>query len=383
MSLNQSDYISFVGLEFNSSNAGTAISGNYSDNLTFDLCTFANVAGKYVMYPYKCLNLHITNCEFYNFGENGIYLVPFWKHIVNEEDFNNSYKALKSSGVIIENNYFHDFGFINTWSSAINLYCNYDTKIRHNYFKNGAHAGVEFNASINTLVEYNIFDNMMASTQDYGAIYSNWGFEDRGNVVRYNLFKNIRDAGLQHCIYLDGTATGVEIYGNLFFDSATRAITTNSSHEHIIHDNVYIQISTGGEFLTSAIYMSDGREDYEPGSADYMKTLANPDKVPQEGSPGYALWREKFPKLYEYNDDVSKIGETDCIFTTSIYYDNNYLFGAREITAEAYVEYGVGTETTKYFDLDENPLFKDPTHGDYTLKDESLIDLPVSEMGRY
>ncbi len=381
------DYTSFVGLSFDGSNDGhAAIQCSSSDNVNFDLCKLGNVSGQHAMYLEKCLNMNITNCELYNFGAYGLYVIPFWKHIEQEEDFNTSYKALKSSGVVIENNYFHDFGFINTWSDAINLYCNYGTRIAHNYFENGAHAAVEFNASIDTVIEYNVFDNMMMSTQDYGAVYTNWGFEDRGNTIRYNMFKNIRDAGMQHCIYLDGSTCGVEIYGNLFADSGTRGITTNGSRDHMIHDNVYIRWHTSGTFLTSRIYNEEVLEDpttYEPGSSDYMITLSNPAKLPKEGAPGYDLWRERFPLLYSYNDDISKIGETECIFTTVIYYDNNYIFGDDEIAAEAYVKFGKGTETTKYYDLDENPLFRDPTHGDYRLVDESLIDLPVEKMGRY
>lgn len=387
MTLDGCDNVSFVGLSFNASNDGhSAIDGNNCDNIDFDLCTFGNISSSYVMYFYECPNMNITNSELYNFGAYGMYIIPTWKHIVAEEDFNNSYKALKPSGVVIENNYFHDFGLINTWSDAINLYCNYGTRIAHNYFKNGAHAGVEFNASIDTVVEYNVFDNMMMTTQDYGAVYTNWGFEDRGNIVRYNLFKNTQDRGLQHCIYLDGTTCGVEIYGNLFFDCGTRGITTNGSRDHVIHDNVYIEVHTQGTFLTSRIYNEEVVEDptsYESGSSGYMQTLANPDKLPQEGAPGYEMWKERFPLLYSYNDDVTKIGEKECIFTTVIYYDNNYIFGDDEITAEAYVMFGVGTETTKYYGIDENPIFNDPTHGDYTLKDKSVIDLPIEKMGRY
>ncbi|MBR5447615.1 MAG: S-layer homology domain-containing protein, partial [Clostridia bacterium] len=217
MALNNANYITFEGLTFNASKADIAFSGTNSYYVNIDACTFSNFAGDRVMNFHMCRNMKFTRNEMFNFGATGIYLTPYWKDRIN--DFENSFFALKDCGIEIDNNYFHDFGFIDMWSDAINIYCSSGIKVTHNYFKNGAHAAVEFNSANYTVIEYNVFDNMMMTTADYGAVYTNWGFEDRGNIIRYNLFKNMRAAGAQYCIYLDGDSAGVEIYGNLFYDS--------------------------------------------------------------------------------------------------------------------------------------------------------------------
>jgi hypothetical protein len=320
----------------------------------------------------------------FNFGATGLYVTPFWKDRVN--DFENSYFALKDSGIVIDNNYFHDFGFIDMWSGAVNFYCNSGSRVSHNYFKNGAHAAVEFNSSNNILIEYNVFDNMMMSTADYGAVYTNWGFEDRGNVVRYNLFKNIRAAGAQYSIYLDGNSAGVEIYGNLFYDGGACGITMNGTRDHMVHDNVFINSKNNEyrRFLFSSIYsrteeyMETGT--YEPGAA--MKEEMDLSKVPKEGELGYELWKQQWPELYAFHDDITKLGDPECVYTTINYIENNHLIGEKEISEEAFLEFGVGKGTNKYYTIDENPFFKNPAKGDYTIVGNT-IDIPFEMMGQY
>jgi len=328
--------------------------------------------------------MKFTRNEIFNFGATGLYITPFWKDKVN--DFENSFYALRESGIVIDNNYFHDFGFIDMWSGAINFYCNSGSRVSHNYFKNGAHCAVEFNSSNNILIEYNVFDNMMMSTADYGAVYNNWGYENRGNVIRYNLFKNIRSAGGQYAIYLDdGGAAGVEIYGNIFHDAGTCAITLNGGRDHMIHDNVYIEMTNDRRFLFSnlhpvtAEYHEKGSVSYEPGTDSDILSIG---KLPQPGEQGYDIWFARWPHLYSLHDDFSKLGEYECIFTTVNFVENNYQIGDKPIEEPAYLLYGVGHETNKVISIDENPFFKNPAKGDYSIVGNA-IDIPFNEMGQY
>ncbi len=384
MGISNTDYVSFVGLSFDASKGSPAFMMSHCDNFTFDSCTFSNMSDK-IIHASRCLNFTMKNSELYNFGATGLYIDPQGKHLSNYSD---AYQSMKSCGLVIENNYFHDFGFVNMWSDAVNIYCASGARIAYNYFKNGAHAAVEYNSANYTVVEYNIFDNMMMTTADYGAVYTNWGFEDRSNVVRYNMFKNIRNAGAQYSIYLDGDSNNTEIYGNLFYDAGTCGVTINGGRDHLIHDNVYIQNKNDGRFLftnlnpATAEYLYEDDFSYEPGSANEMKTLVN--DIPHEGHEGYEEWKERWPILYRYNDDFANLGDPDCLFTTINYVYDNYLIGDEEIKEDAYVRFTPeeNKKSQKYLDLDDNPFFKDPTHGDYTIVGSDFV-LPVAEMGRY
>ena len=112
-----------------------------------------------------------------------------------------------------------------------------------------------------------------------------------------------------------------------------------------------------------------------------MNKLKN--KIPQPGEPGYEMWSERWPILYQYNDDFSKLGEVECIFTTVNYVTDNYQIGDKPIEERAYLLYGVGQDTNKVLTLEVNPFFVDPTHGDYRIREGSDFDLPVEKMGRY
>ena len=390
MNVGNADYITFEGFTFNGSNANIAFSVEHSDDIVFDSCKFLNYAGDRIMNVSQIRNFKFRNNEVYNFGATGLYITPFWKDRVG--DFENSYFSAQESGVEIDNNYFHDFGFIDMWSGAINFYCNSGSRVSHNYFKNGAHCAVEFNSSINILIEYNVFDNMMMTTADYGAIYTNWGFEDRGNVIRYNLFTNIRAAGAQYAIYLDdGDVCGVEIYGNLFHDAGSCAVTSNGGRDHNIHDNVFV--NSGANEYRRFLFMNFNHRtdkylegelsitDYVQGTDDMMKTLKN--DVPKEGEPGYEIWSQNWPIFYQYHDDITKLGDPNCIFTTINYVTNNYQIGDKPISEAAYLKWGVGQETNKVISVNDNPLFVNPAKGDYRIKDGVDFDLPFEMMGRY
>ena len=380
LNMTSADNISFVGLTFNGSVADNAIDIYDCQDMTIDRCTFCNMAGSHVMRVRMSRNFKLINSELYCFGATGLFIEPFWKD--KDGDFENSYFALKPSGVVIDNNYFHDFGFIDMWSEAVNIIRSMEAQISHNLFERGAHGAVRYDRCNNIVIEYNVFDRMMMTTGDYGAVYTNTDFATRGNIVRYNLFKNNRI----YSIYLDGDSNGTEIYGNLIYNNKGECgVTINGGRDHNIHDNVFIAYKGSGRFLfsnlnpTTEAYL-EGDRSYVPGSLGEMKTLA---RLPQPGEVGYEEWASRWPLLYQYNDDFSKLGEVECIFTTINYITDNYQIGDQPIGERAYLLYGVGQDTNKVLTLEENPFFVDPTHGDYRIREDSDFVLPVEQMGRY
>ncbi len=371
-----SSYISFVGLTFDGC-TDTAMICNHTDHITIDRCTIGNIAGEYVVNGYKAKNFTLRDSELYSFGAMGVSVKP---HAGDKQ------WSLESAHTLIENNYFHDFGFINSWSSAVQVGYDVGARVAHNLFERGAHGGVDYGDLIDSVFEYNIFDSMMLTTADFGALYTCDRFTTRSNVVRYNMFRNIPAGGAQYGIYLDGASNGTEIYGNLFYNAGSSGVTINGGRDNNIHDNVYITTHSGGRFLfanlnpeTKKYLDSDGS--YTPSENNEVTELAT--LIPQAGDAEYDTWRAKWPLLYTYHTDISKLGEIECYWTTVNYVSDNYQIGDRPISERSYLLYGVGAETNKVIGLDENPIFADPTHGDYTIVGDTDIALPISEMGRY
>ncbi|MBQ8523265.1 MAG: S-layer homology domain-containing protein [Clostridia bacterium] len=371
------DYISFVGLEFNCSTANAIES--HGDHITYKLCTFGNVAGDAVIHAEKVNNFLASECEFYNFVSVGIDL---------RSDANK--QTLESANNVIDNNYFHDFTLPQYFDgSAIIITKDIKAKISHNYFKNGGHSAIRFNENIESEFEYNIFDNMMMTTADFGAVYT-WHAEAwRGNKIRYNLFMNFVD-GAKYGIYLDDGTAGQEVYGNIFYNVKGQNIVFNGGRDNVVHDNVFIESAwfTWNAGLYGLI--QDGTPEEIVNHANYTYLMG---AMVKEGEEGYELWKEKWPIMYAYHTDASKVGEVECLYTTVHYLTNNYSFGNLGITVDENGEasfgemgrlFGQFCKNNRSYDTDVNPIFVDPTHGDYSIREDvDFLDNHFKEMGRY
>ena len=363
MTLNAgAEYITFKGLDFNTTSGSAVVLDG--DHTTFDLCTFGNIGGNAAIYAkHEVMGLHVYNSEFYNFVDAGIKL-----------DGVISY-ALENTDNRIVNNYFHDFTLPQYFSSAVEVVNDVGTYIAHNYFYEGGHGAIRWDGSIDTIIEYNVFDKMMTKTQDFGAVYTYHSTTNRGNEVRYNIFKNIP----VYAIYLDNDTCGQEIYGNIFYNNGT-SIVQNGGRENKIHDNVFIKeggITSNPGFYS---YIADGNPE-EIVNDQYYHRYVN-DK-PAVGSQYYELWYSRWPELYSINIDPEKLGDKDCLFTTFTYLHNNAGFGVKVNNAEMIRQFGEDIGNKNY-SMDENPYFVNPAAGDYSIKDGAdFFDIPYEKIGRY
>ncbi len=369
--------ISFVGLEFNTS-TDSAVNIK-SDYITIDGCTFANIAGLIAVNANNEIN-HFTfkNCELYNFICGGV--------VVRADA---DVKQLIPAYNIVTNNYFHDFGLPQYFehSTAVEISRDVNAEVSHNVFKNGAHAAIVYNDSIETFIEYNIFDNMMTTTKDYGAVYCWNNVGERSNTIRYNLFMNLPAKGGAHGVYIDGYSCGQIVYNNIFYNCGDRAVTLNGGRDNEVYNNIIITTDDfNGTFLLYAggVYgalLGGSEKDSLNDFYSYMMRRA-----PREGEEGYKKWYKRWPIIYNYNSDPEKIGEYECVFTIINYIKNNALIGCSiQDTAglETFEKFGVNENNTE-FSTDVNPYFVDPTHGDYRIKDDApIFKIPVEEIGRY
>ena len=371
------DHIRFIGLEFNGC-ADTMIHSN-ADYTTYDRCVFANIGGHYAIRGEGVNHFTFINSDVHNFVDGGVF-------IISDADRSN----IISAENVFRNNIFHDFGLSEYWSQALRVNDDVGCIIEHNEFRDGAHGAVRYGNCLDTIIQYNVFDSMMKTTQDYGAVYCIGNTMYRDNIVRYNLFMNITGTVAQigaaaYGFYVDDYSCGQQIYGNIFFNGGIHAVTLHDGRDNDVHDNVII--NTVSEYKGDFVMTTPGLNQYidENGEisgnyqgAKFYRYLQN---LPKEGDEGYELWRERWPLMFNYHYDPARIDELECGFKMINYIRNNYTFGAELADHDRFDNVSEGNVE---FGLDENPIFVNPAVGDYRIRqDADFHSIPYEKMGRY
>jgi len=366
------EYLSFVGFEFNGSASDAVVVS--ADHFTLDLCRFCNIGGFSAVYmPTYVTSLTVSNSEFFNCVDSCIYMRPEENYDVY--DATDVRRYLVPGNNVITNNYFHDFTLPEYFSAAVTITEDVGTEISHNYFYNGAHGAIVFGTCIDAKIEYNVFDNIVNKTQDYGAVYTWNSITCRDNHIRYNIFKNIPI----YAIYLDDNTAGQQVYGNVFYNNGA-GIVQNGGRENHIFDNVFIKCEISITYPQSyyGYILNDNIEDIY--STGFYKRFAN--AKPLQGEDGYDEWFKRWPELYLTSFDPKKVGDLDCVFTPITYASGNAGFG---VTVDDCGEIHKGVdETNLNYTLDENPYFVNPAVGDYRVLDGAdFFKIPYEKIGRY
>ena len=229
----EAQYISFVGLDFNTTTASGIVV--YADHFTFDLGKIYNVGGKSAIHcPDNVRYLTVKNSEFFNCVDSCV--------SINSDEANGGWENIPDQVInkiqghnVIENNYFHDFTLPTCFSGAVGICGDVGTVVAHNYFKNGAREAVGYSKSIGLRIEYNVFDTLTTKTEDCGSLSTGMSIEYTDNIIRHNIFMNIRVYG----IYLDANTSYQEVYGNIFYNSGI-GVVQNGGHDNIINGNVFL-----------------------------------------------------------------------------------------------------------------------------------------------
>ena len=350
------EYINFVGLEFKGSATDSMISVN-GDHFTFDGCRFGEYSGRYAIISDKINHFKMENCELYAFPACGI-------RVFSDADRNN----IISAGNVIRNNYFHDYGNPEYWSTAVDLINDVGAVIEHNEFKDAGHGGVSFYDSIDTVIQYNIFDHLMHSTTDYGAIYTHRGCAFRDNIIRYNLFKNFTNYNQGYCFYNDGSY-GQHFYGNILYKFNSNGYVCNDGRDNTICDNIIID----PKYMSAVLAYNPGPykvfED-EGKQGDINGLLSHLDKMVKPGEEGYEKWYARWEVMYKYDYSRKSVGDFYSFYSTINYVKRNKIFDGSDEYVPSFGEvadkFGVMEDNLVYPDT-VNPYFKCPATGDYTI----------------
>ena len=365
------DYLNFIGLDFSTcTEIGIELA---ADHLTFDRCSVSNIGGNAAIGTvFRDGNesgsrfTSIINSEFYNFVNMGIDI---------EASYEN-YRMLIPSENVIENNYFHDFGTPQYMSKAVMLHWNVGTKIAHNEFTRGTESAIVWEYCCDMAIEYNVFDDLMRSCQDRGVIYCYCQITNRSNMIRYNLFKNTRNATQVHSIYFDGS-WGQEVYNNIFYNSGSCNVLFNEGRDNMACNNIMI-----GDDVTPFIGHWGFPDCQNGGNYDDSEAFRYIKALPARGTAMGDLWYSRWPVMYEYSFDPADLGKYECIFTPVNHVKNNTLIGAT-IKDEILLRFG-DLENNVTYAMTDDVGFVCPATGDYRVTDGSAMpDVQFEKIGRY
>ena len=126
------------------------------------------------------------------------------------------------------------------------------TRVYNNEIHNMENVAIWFSGA-NNIMEYNYISNAVTKTADAGAIYAGRSWISYGNIIRYNIFRDIgmqRDTSWQKAsaIFLDDLFSGCEIYGNIInmnnkFSGA--AIKIGGGRDNNINGNIILNSAIG------------------------------------------------------------------------------------------------------------------------------------------
>ena len=262
--------------------------------------------------------------------------------------------------------------------------------VTHNVFYECCWCGLDYSGTINMLAAYNVFDRVSFNGYDTGALNTWNSTEYCGNVIRNNLFLNDNCFGL----YLDDVV-GNRVESNVFFN-----INTTSMNNGICRYNTFCNnliINPWADQGVGCDFRTGGSEAVEAA----MTEGDDPSVLTSVGDWG--RWRNSLQYFYDHPDAMARAAEMwpgyfDITLDVGRWREPNYcsynslvITGNREINAAGHArEYpdilarystisdNVGIRT------DENPLFVNPTAGDYRIRsDAGFPDVEFEKIGRY
>ncbi|MCQ2456716.1 MAG: right-handed parallel beta-helix repeat-containing protein, partial [Clostridia bacterium] len=397
LDLNGADNVSLVDLTF-CYGTSEGIYVHDSDDFTLKHCTVRNIRGIGVRVDNSMRTL-ISECRFYDVGNRCA-------------EFKNcgDRTTLTPANSVVDNCIFEKFGSVDKTNAPAIFMTGVGLTASHNEICNSSNIAIMFSEYITTgidiTVEYNYIHETVLQSSDSGAIYAGRNWATGGNKVRYNIIANTGNYQRNFTpfgIYLDDGMSGTEVYGNIIYNSVGRAFNINGGRDLNIHDNIIIG---GGnrnddsklEFSAKQLWDFEKATDNFTKPFDYEDDLyLLLDMIPFRSD----VWAERFPLVARIVYDKTQttgLDIDDIDFPANPSYDtykDNIIVLEQEKIDRANEDEGLecvvdlvnefGTfEPSKVYNTEVNPCFADPTSGDYTVIDTSVVaDNHFAEIGRY
>ncbi len=404
---------------------GTMINMDRASNITFRGLTFRNTREQFInermghgIYVELChftcsannignmfLGSEVGTPKDLKFTEN--VFETFYGHVLKVDgECEGQYRFDKETKVVFDNNLVRRSNIVYDFRCAVDMPSCSNLLFSHNRFEQCSRGAISFSHSYDVVVEYNDFDSVMCNAQDGGILYADWCVDGRNLVVRYNSFGYVTTAGIgTFGFYVDDNTCGAVIYSNLFYNTGNCAAMINGGRDCDIHDNIMISTNEYDLGFGSNSPRKDVEELIDTIPYDESRDSVWADYQGEAFVKVAGAWGMCFDNIALYENYRNAIAERwPCILDYHINIwnrdDPNYLFNdVNSFTGNIYINKHAnvpvinGNEVVmKYhtrenetgYSLDENPVFNNPTAGDYTVRDGvDFPDIQFEKIGRY
>ena len=367
-------FLSFVGLDFKNTTGGVSYIDGH--DITFDRCSVIGAGDNLFSVPNAGIyNFKLINSEF-GYLAAGIGRLDDSTPREDSGDYT-------SCGIVIDNNYIHDFA---VWQldAGVRLFQTRGAVVTHNVFERGGRCGVELWGSSCVTIEYNVFDRMMMNSTDGGSIYDNQDVDRRDIIIKHNAIINMPTTSMgEYGVYLDQAQCGVDISSNLFYNGGSCTAMIIGGRDNFYRDNVDIATEEYKGGVT--VYPNDDLDRSYGKWVEFFDSVSDPD------SPKARIYHERWSDIFDV--DINSDDPLD---------PSSWCAAANTITGNAFFSFkgesGVDTvthvdpqalpvctvENNSFYNTSENPLFVNPTLGDYRIRDGvDFPDIEFEKIGRY
>jgi len=359
ISLKETANVTISGIIFECSQ-GSAVSVEGGTRNRIAGCTFRNF-GLGVVSVNGGTDNGVLSCDIYDVGAGGISISG------------GDRKTLTPGGNFADNNHIHHFGErIKTYSPALSVH-GVGNRLAHNSMHDSPHMAVSFHGNENIL-EFNEVHHIAKETGDVGAFYIGRDWTVRGNIIRHNYFHDLLGPGLYGvmAVYLDDAASGMTIYGNVFY-KAGRAAFIGGGHDNIIENNIFVDCAPSVHIDARGLgwaqpYIVRG------GSWNMYEKL----EAVNYKEPPYSTKYPGLPGILDHGDPAMPRGNVVA---------RNVSMGGQWLDLDKKIEEGLVTFENNL--VDEDPGFIDPANGNFQLRDDSpayklgFKRIPVEQIGLY
>ncbi|MBQ3900635.1 MAG: S-layer homology domain-containing protein [Clostridia bacterium] len=384
VSMDRTDWITFRGLTF-SLFRDSMISGSYCHGITVDRCKITKCAGACAVdlegcEPGRDFDITVSDSEFRVFACRAF----------RAKGCNIGANSFNGRGnVEVRNNLFAYTNLIDEGGpdgAAVTVTQVNAAHVCHNEFEHAARGAVSYCKSKNLLAEHNSLRDCMCNSTDGGVFYANESQEDWNNVIRYNVFY----PSFGYAAYIDDNEPGTVMYGNLFF--STTGAVVHEGRSNVLNNNVLIK----SDFTVTSGIREYVEEAKATGNLDavsshyyyrdwerFFDTLeANPEMK--------AGFEEYFPDVLKLSLDLEDIDSPLFVLNPVNEIHGNYFFEEKgkqhteeTITYEGSVKW-CDIKDNRFLTLNENPIFVNPTLGDYRIREGvDFPDIEFEKAGRY
>jgi len=273
ISMKDTKYVTVQGMILEACRS-TAITISGGDHNRIVDCVIRNTGNKAV--TVSGADHTVSSCTIYETGDGGISLSG------------GDRKTLTPARLRAENNHIYNFSrWCHTYRPAVGV-GGCGNIVRHNLIHHGPHNAIQLGGNDHT-IEYNEIHHVCQDTGDVGAFYMGRDWTARGTVIRYNYWHHISGPGRLGAmgVYLDDQASGITIFGNIFFD-VTRAVFIGGGCDNVVENNIFVDCTPSAHIDARGLGWQKKFTD-DPKATLRTRLKSMPYRNP--------LWQKRYPNL--------------------------------------------------------------------------------------